>query len=102
MNEGDGIQHAKRKEKIRKEYFCKIQLVLKSELNAGNRIDAINTQAFPVVTYSFNIINWKIEELKVLDRKTRKILKMAKMHHPKPDTGRLYIPRRATGRGLVQ
>lgn len=102
VNEGDGIQHAKMKEKIRKEYYRRIRLVLKSELNAANRIDAINTLAVPVVTYSFNIINWKMEELMKLDRKTRKFLTMAKMHHPKADVDRLYIPRKAGGRGLVQ
>ena len=37
-----------------------------------------------------------------LDRKTRKFLTMAKMHHPKADVDRLYIPRKAGGRGLVQ
>ena len=63
MNEGGGIQHAKMKEKIRKEYYRRIRLVLKSELNAANRIDTINTLAVPVVTYSFNIINWKWKNL---------------------------------------
>ena len=67
-----------------------------------NRIDAINTLAVPVVTYSFNIINWKMEELIKLDRKTRKFLTMTKMYHPKADVDRLYIPRKAGGRGLVQ
>ena len=93
VNEGDGIQHAKMKEKIRKEYYRRIRLVLKSELNAANRIDALNTLAVPVVTYSFNIINWKMEELKKVDRKTRKFLTMAKMHHPKADVDRLYQER---------
>ena len=69
VNEGDGIQHAKMKEKIRKAYYRRIRLVLKCELNAANRIDAINTLAVPVVTYSFNIINWKMEELMKLERK---------------------------------
>lgn len=102
MNEGDGIQHAKIKEKIRKEYYRRIRLVLKSELTAANRIDANNTLAVSVVTYSFNIINWKMEELMKLDRKTRKFLTMTKMHHPKADVDRLYISRKAGGRGLVQ
>jgi len=102
VNEGDGIQHAKMKEKIRKEYYRRIRLVLKSELSAANRIDAINTLAVPFVTYGFNIINWKMEELMKLDRKPRKFLTMAKMHHPKADVDRLYIPRKAGGRGLVQ
>ena len=30
-----------------------------------------------------------------------KFLTMAKMHHPKADVDRLYIPRKAGGKGLV-
>ena len=76
MNEGDGIQHAKMKEKIRKEYYRRIRMITKSELNAINRMEAINTLATPVVTYSFNIVDWKMEEIRKLDRKTRKLLTM--------------------------
>ena len=36
INEGDGIQHSQMKEKIRKEYYRRVRLVLKSELNAAN------------------------------------------------------------------
>ena len=76
--------------------------MLKSELNAVNRICAINTLAVPVITYSFNIINWKINDSKKIDRKTRKLLTMEKMHHPKADVDRLYLPRTSGGRGLIQ
>jgi hypothetical protein len=37
-----------------------------------------------------------------LDRKTRKMLTMYKMHHPKADIDRLYVKRKEGGRGLVQ
>ena len=102
INEGDGIEHSKMKEKIRKEYYRRVRLVLTSELNAVNRIRTINTLAVPVVTYSFNIINWTTEDLKKSDRKTRKLLTMEKMHHPKEDIDRLYLPRVSDGRGLIQ
>ncbi|KXJ16764.1 uncharacterized protein LOC110235072 [Exaiptasia diaphana] len=102
VSEGDGIEHSSMKEKIRKEYYRRIRLLLKSELNATNRINAINTLAVPVVSYSFNIINWKLEDLRRLDRKTRKLLTTAKMHHPKADVDRLYLPRTSGGRGLIQ
>ena len=69
VNDGDGIQHAKMKEKIRKEYYLRIRMMIKSELNAINRMEAINTLATPVVTYSFNIVDWKMEEIRKLDRK---------------------------------
>ena len=102
VNEGDGIQHSAMKEKIRKEYLRRVRMVLKSELNAANRFEAINTLAIPVVIYSFNIINWKMSEIKKLDTKTRKILTMERMHHPKADVDRLYLPRAEGGRGLIQ
>ena len=46
-------------------------------------------------------IDWKISELKEIDIKTRKLLKMFKMLHPKADVERLYIPRKDGGRGLI-
>ena len=64
MNEGDGIQHAKMKEKTRREYYHRIRMITKSELNTINRMEAINTLATPVVTYSFNIVDWKMEEIR--------------------------------------
>ena len=102
INEGDGIQHAMMKEKIRKEYYRRIRLITKSELNAANRIDAMNTLAVPVVTYSFNIIDWTEQELQNVDRKTRKILSAERMHHPKADVDRMYVPRSEGGRSLIQ
>ena len=90
------------KEKVRKEYYRRVRMVLKTELNAANRFEAINTLAIPVVTYSFNIIDWKMSEIKRLDTKTRKLLTLSKMHHPKADVDRLYLPRNAGGRGLIQ
>ena len=73
----------------------------KSELNATNKIEAINTLAVPVVTYSFNIINWQMSEIKKLDRKTRKLLTMERMNHPKAEVRRIYRPRQTGGRGLT-
>ena len=102
INEAEGIQHVKMKEKIRKEYYMRVRLILKSELNAVNRIAAINSLAIPVITYSMNILNWKINNLKKLDMKTRKLLTMYRMHHPKADVDRLYLPRSEGGRGLIK
>ena len=102
VNEGDGINHATMKEKIRKEYYRRIRLVLKTELNSKNRIEAINTLAIPVVQYSYNIINWNLADLQKMDRKTRKLLTSNRSLHPKADVDRLYLPRKDGGRGLVQ
>ncbi len=102
VNKGGSIQHSIMREKIRKEYYRRVCIIIKSELNAANRIEAIDTQAIPVVTYSFNIVDWKLNNIKRIDTKTRKILTMEKMHHPKADINRLYLPRASGGQGLVQ
>jgi hypothetical protein len=69
-------------------------MILKSELNAKNKIIATGTLEVPVVRYSFGIVNWRLDEIKKIDRRTRKILIMYKMHHPKADTDRLYVKRK--------
>ena len=102
VREKDGIQHPKMKELIRKEYYRRVRMVLKSELNTQNKINAINTFAVPVVSYSLNIINWTVDDLKRIDRKTRKFLTMYRTHHPKSDVDRLYLTRQVGGRGLLQ
>jgi hypothetical protein len=90
------------KERLKKEYTRRLRMILKSELNVKNKITAIGTLAVPVLRYSFGIINWRLEEIKKIDRKTRKTLTMYKMHHPKADTDRLYVKGREGGRGLSQ
>ena len=88
------MQHTKMKEKIRKEYYRSVGLIVRSELNGRNKIEAINSLAIPTVQYSFGIIDWKYSELKKLDSNTRKILTMYEMLHPKSDVDRIYIPRK--------
>ena len=102
VNEGNGINHAAMKEKIRKEYYRRVRLVLKTELNSKNRIEAINTLAVPVVQYSYNIINWNPPDIQRMDIKTRKLFTSSNMLHPKADVDRLYLPRSKGGRGLIQ
>ena len=62
IDEGDEIQHAKMKEKIRKECYRRVRAVLYTKLNVKNKLAAINTLAIPVATYSFNVINWNLEK----------------------------------------
>jgi hypothetical protein len=100
--ESDGIQHQQMKERLKKEYTRRLRIILKSELNAKNKITAIGALAIPVLRYSFGIINWRLDEIKKIDRKTRKILTVYKMHHPKADIDRLYTKRKGGGRDLSQ
>ena len=69
LTESDGIQHFSKREKFLKEYFCRVRSILRSKLNACNKIHAINSLVLSVVTYSFTIINWSLIEIKNIDTK---------------------------------
>jgi hypothetical protein len=102
IEENEGIQHQQMKERLKQEYRRRLRMILKSELNARNKITAIGALAVPVLRYSFGIIGWRIEGMKQTDRKTRKMLTMYKMHHPKTDINRPYVKRKEGGTGPVQ
>ena len=72
--ESEGVHHQQMKETLKQEYSRRLRMILKSELNARNKITTIGTLAVPVLRYSFGTINWRTEEIKKIDRKTRKML----------------------------
>jgi uncharacterized protein (DUF736 family) len=48
------------------------------------------------------VINWRIEEIKQIDRKTKKMPTIYKIHHQKVEVGRVYVKRKDGGRGVMQ
>ena len=72
-----------------------------SRPNGGNTIRARNSRAVSLVRYSVGILKWTKDELKAMDRKTRKIMAMNRIYHPQSDTDRLSIPRMEGGRELL-
>jgi hypothetical protein len=99
--ETDNIKESKMKEVFQKEYLRRTRLVLQSKLNGRNKIKAINTWAVSLMRYGAGIINWRKDELKTIDRKTRKLLTMYKGMNPNSDVDRLYTKRKDGGRGLI-
>ena len=57
------------KERLKQEYNRRLRMILKSELNVGNKITAIGALEVTVLRYFFGIINWRIEEIKKYTRK---------------------------------
>ena len=88
--------------KIKKEYYRREWVILKTELVSPNRIQAIDKLATTVVTYSFNITSWNFKDTKKIDRKIEKLLICNRMHHSGADAQRLYVQRCERGRGLMQ
>lgn len=100
--QADDIKHTQVKAKSTAQYTKRVRKVLKSKLNGGNIIKAINSWAVPVIRYTAGVVDWTQAELEELDRKTRKLMTANHALHPQSDVDRLYLPRKAGGRGLLQ
>ncbi|XP_072176148.1 uncharacterized protein [Diadema setosum] len=98
--ESDDVSSNAIKVSVTKEYFSRVKSVLKSHLNGGHVITALNTWAVAVLRYTGGVVEWTKAELAGLDRKTRKMLSIYKTHQMSADVDRLYLPRKEGGRGL--
>ena len=99
--EFDSVKEKEMKEAFATEHFRRVKLVCKSKLNGKNKINALSTWAISLMRYGARILNWRVNEVDQMDRKTRKILTINKEFHPKSDIDRLYVPRKKGGRGLI-
>ena len=59
---------------LKNEYFKRLKMILKSELNSLNIISAVISYAVPALSYGFPVLDWTITELETVDRETRKVL----------------------------
>ena len=88
--------------KVTAENKKRVRVILKSKLNGKNKIQTINTWVVALLRYGAGIINWKIDELKKMDKTTRKTLTMYGVLHPKSDIDQLYLKRKLGGRDLIR
>ena len=101
MIERGDISQQEMKERTEEAYINRVRATLKSKLNGGNVIKAINTWAVATVRYGSGVTNWTIEDLERMDRRTKKLLTIHGGFHPRSNVGRVYIPRNLGGRGLT-
>ena len=73
------------KERVRKGPYARCRKVWPSELSGYNKATANNIFVISIVTPTFGIINWTIEKLKQIDKRTRKILSISGNFHPNSD-----------------
>ena len=69
---------------LKKEYFCRNKKILKSKLNGGNVVRAINERAVSLIRYSAGVVECTKAELEAADRKTRKLVTIYGALHPRP------------------
>ena len=92
--EADTIKQVQMKEKIHKEYLRRTRKLLETKLSSRNFTKRINNWAVPLVRYSGPFLKWTRDELKQMDRRTRKIMTMHKALHPRDYVDRLYVSRK--------
>ena len=85
----DKVKDEEMKQQLKKEYKRRLKLILSSKLHGRNKIMAVNTWAVAVLRYGAGVLKWTTEELKELDRKTRKLMTMHGALHPKSDINRV-------------
>ena len=78
--EADEIKHEAIKGNIHTECFTTVRSILKSKLSGGNVMRATNSRAVSIIRYGAGIINWTKEELRKMDRETRKLLTIQDIH----------------------
>ena len=98
--EPDTIKQVEMKNKIQKEYVRRTGKLLEIKLNSRNLIKGINIWPVSLVRYSGPFLKWTRDELRQMDKKTRKLMTMYKALHPRDDMDRLCVPREVGGRGL--
>ena len=59
-----------------------------------NIVCGVNTWAVSLLRYSIAFVIWRKSELQAIGRKTRKLLTIYGVLHPKSDVDRLHIPRK--------
>ena len=94
VQQAEDVKHRPLKKQTSAEYTNRVRKILKSKLNGGNTIRAINNWTIPVIRYTAGTVDWTTAELEDLDFKTRKIMTAHRTLHPQSDIDRLYLPRR--------
>lgn len=62
---------------------------------------AINSWVIPLLRYGAGLLKWTKQEFEWMDRKTKKVVTMYKLLHPKSDLARLYVQRPKEGKRII-
>ena len=78
MVEYDKVKEKEMKTEFFREYKRRIRLILIFKLNGKNKRKAINSWTVVIMRCGAGVLEWRLDEPKELDRKTRKLLTMHK------------------------
>ena len=72
--EHEKVEEREMKTEFVREYKRRIRLILISKLNAKNKRKAIHSCPVTIMRYGARVLEWRVNKLKELDRKTQKLL----------------------------
>ena len=96
----DGIKTKKVYERVKEEVTKRLKLLMNSEPNDENLIQAINSKVIPVAAYPMNVCKMTKGELNELDQIVKRELRKNNMLGRQASDERLYLKRDQGGRGL--
>ena len=97
----DSIMNREMKETMKSEYIRRVKMLLRSKLNGGNVIAGMNIWTVDIIRYGTGVLDWKNEEWKSIDIKTRKLRTMNGILHLRANVDRLLLARKKGRRGLI-
>ena len=68
--EYDKVKEKEMKAEFVREYKMRVTLILIPKLNGKNQIKVINSWAVAILKYGAGVLEWRVDKLKGLDRKT--------------------------------
>ena len=100
VEQADGIRTKQVYERVEEEMTKRLKLLMKSELNDENLIQAINSKVIPVAAYPINVCKMTKGELNELDQIVKRELRKSNILGKQASDERLYLRRDQGGRGL--
>ena len=100
VEQAEGIKAKEVYARVKEEVTRRLEILTKTELNDKNFIRAINTKVIPVAVYPMNVCKFTKTELTELDQIIKRELRKNNMLGRQSSDERLYMKRRAGGRGL--
>ena len=99
VEQADGIRTKQVYERVKEEMTKRLKLLMKSELDDENLIQAINSKV-PVAAYPMNVCKMTKGELNEMDQIVKRELRKRNMLGKQASDERLYLKRDQGGRGL--
>ena len=85
-----------------KEYLRRCTVIWSSPLTIPRKIASTNNFAVPAVQYQMWSSMWRMEDIRKLDRDTRKLIKNNKAMHHQESNASLYLQKSKGGKGLME